>query len=61
MNIYSLLKIYAKIKNPRFRAMGMLLLHLLRRKYTCMFFDPVLGCNLKCKKSTILYYAVGIT
>lgn len=38
-----------KIKNPRFRAMGMLLLHLLRRKYTCMSFDPVLGCNMKCR------------
>lgn len=49
MNLYSLLKIYTKIKNPRFRAMGMLLLHLLRRKYTCMSFDPVLGCNLKCR------------
>lgn len=49
MNLYSLLKIYTKIKNPRFRAMGMLLLHLLRRKYTCMFLDPVLGCNLKCR------------
>lgn len=49
MNLYSLLKIYTKIKNHRFRAMGMLLLHLLRRKYTCMSFDPVLGCNLKCR------------
>lgn len=28
MNLYSLLKIYKKIRNPRFRAMGMLLLHL---------------------------------
>lgn len=49
MNLYSLLKIYKKIRNPRFRAMGMLLLHLLRRKYTCLYFDPVLGCNLKCR------------
>lgn len=43
MNLYSLLKIYTKIKNPRFRAMGMLLLHLLRRSTHVCLLIPFWG------------------
>lgn len=49
MNIYSLLKLYTRIKSRRVKALGLLTLHLLHRRYTCMFLDPVLGCNLRCR------------
>lgn len=49
MNIYKLLNIYTHIKSHRLRALGILAMHLLRRRYTCMFFDPVLACNLRCR------------
>ena len=49
MNIYSLLSIYTKIKSTRIKALGLLTMHLLHRRYTCLFFDPVLACNLRCR------------
>lgn len=49
MNIYKILKLYSKINSSRLRAAGLLAMHLLHRRYTCLFFDPVLGCNLRCQ------------
>lgn len=49
MNIYSLIKWYRRIENPRIRLLGILALHLTKRRYLNMAFDPVLACNLRCK------------
>ena len=49
MNIYRLLNIYTHIKNHRVRALAILAMHLLHRRYTCLFLDPALGCNLRCQ------------
>lgn len=49
MNIYRLLNIYTKIKSTRIKALGLLTMHLLHWRYTCLFFDPILACNLRCR------------
>lgn len=49
MNIYRLLSVYTRIKSTRVKALALLVLHVLHRKYTCLFFDPVLSCNLRCR------------
>ena len=49
MNIYSLLKINRFVQNPMLKGMGIWLLHVLRRRYLVIFFDPVLACNLRCR------------
>ena len=49
MNIYRLLKVYTRCKNLRLKAMGLLCLHLLHIRYTSLYLDPVLGCNIRCK------------
>lgn len=49
MNIYTLLKLYRKVKSPRIKLLGILALHLFGRRYINVFLDPVRGCNLRCK------------
>lgn len=49
MNIYRLLNIYTRIRSHRLRALGILAMHLLHKRYTCMFLDPVIACNLRCQ------------
>lgn len=49
MNIYGLLKLYRRIDSPRLKLLGLAVLHLLHRRYSCLFFDPVLACNLRCR------------
>jgi len=49
MNIYSLLKINRFINNPMIKNLGIWLLHVLNKPYLVVFFDPVLGCNLRCR------------
>lgn len=49
MNIYTLLKIYRRIKSPRLKLLGILALHLSGRRYINVFLDPVRGCNLRCQ------------
>lgn len=49
MNIYSLIRLYRRINSPRLKLLGILTLHLLRRRYLNMVIDPVLGCNLRCR------------
>lgn len=48
-NIYNLLKLYRRIESPRVKLLGLIALHLLRRRYSCLFFDPALACNLRCR------------
>ncbi len=47
--IYKLLKYNNLIKNYRIKSFGIYLLHLLRRRYLAIFFDPSLSCNLRCQ------------
>lgn len=54
MNIYQLLKLNRFIKSPIIKNMGIWLLHVLNKRYMVVFFDPVLGCNLRCK---MCYYS----
>ena len=49
ISLYSLLKDNWLIKNHRIKLLGLLLAHLLRLRHFCVFFDPICGCNLKCK------------
>lgn len=49
MNIYHLLKIYQRIKNPRIKLLGILLLHVTKRRYVSLYIDPVMACNLQCQ------------
>jgi len=49
MNIYRLLKVYQRIRSPRVKLMGILLLHITRRRYINLYLDPVMACNLRCR------------
>lgn len=49
MNTYQLLKFYKRIRDPRVKAVGLLGLHLLHRRYVHFFLDPVLSCNFRCR------------
>lgn len=49
MNYYKLLKINNFIKNPRLKFLGLLVFHLLKKRYISVQFDPVNACNLRCK------------
>ena len=49
MNIYSLLKYYRRIKSPRIKLLGILVLHVLRRRYLYISMDPSLSCNFRCR------------
>ncbi len=49
MNVYKLLKANRLIKSSRLKLAGILFLHTLRKRYFCVFFDPVLACNLQCQ------------
>ena len=49
INIYNLLKVYRRIDSPRIKLLGLIALHVLHKRYSCLFFDPVLACNLRCR------------
>ena len=49
MNIYSIIKWYHRIKGPRLKLLGILGLHVLRKRYLYIVLDPSLACNLKCR------------
>jgi molybdenum cofactor biosynthesis enzyme MoaA len=49
MKIYSLLKLYNKVKSTRLKLFGLYVLHVTGRRYMGVFFDPNLGCNLRCR------------
>lgn len=49
MNIYKLLKVYQKIKNPKVKLLGILALHITKRRYLSLNIDPALACNFRCR------------
>ena len=49
MNIYNLIKLNRLIKNFRLKFLGIYLLHISKRRYLAIHFDPVNACNLRCK------------
>lgn len=49
MNYYKLIKLNNLIKNPRLKILGILIFHLLKKRYISVQFDPVNACNLRCK------------
>lgn len=49
MNIYNLIRLYRKINNPRIKLLGLLTMHILRRRYLYIVMDPSLTCNLRCR------------
>ncbi|WP_279171579.1 radical SAM protein [Prevotella nigrescens] len=49
MNIYKLLNVYQRIKSPKVKLLGILALHIGKRRYLSINIDPVMSCNLRCK------------
>lgn len=49
MNIYKILKIYQKIKSPKVKLLGILALHITKRRYLNLNIDPALACNFRCR------------
>ena len=49
MNIYSVLRYYRSIKSPRLKLLGILMLHILHRRYLYISIDPSLHCNFRCR------------
>lgn len=48
MNIYNIIKWYRRINSPRLKLLGILALHLTRRRYLYFALDPSLSCNFRC-------------
>lgn len=48
MNYYNLLR-YALKVSPRLRILGIIVMHLLHRRYVILSVDPYNGCNYKCR------------
>lgn len=49
MHYYRLLKLNTLIKSTRLKLFGLFLLHLFKRRYLGVYFDPINACNLRCK------------
>lgn len=49
MNIYRLLHFYQRVKSPRIKLLGILVLHLCHQRYLSVNIDPALSCNFRCK------------
>jgi molybdenum cofactor biosynthesis enzyme MoaA len=48
-DIYKILRLGTRIRNGRIRLFGVWMLHMAGKRYTGIFFDPVLACNFRCK------------
>ncbi len=48
-DIYSLLRIFGRMRSRRLRLLCVYVLYLTRRRYLGLYFDPVQACNLRCK------------
>ena len=46
---YKLLNVYQRIKSPKVKLLGILALHIGKRRYLSINIDPVMSCNLRCK------------
>jgi MoaA/NifB/PqqE/SkfB family radical SAM enzyme len=49
MKIYTLLRIATLVRSERIKLFGIWILHVLGKRYTGIFLDPVFACNLRCK------------
>lgn len=49
MDVYRIIKWYRKIDSPRLKLLGILSLHVFRRRYLYIAIDPSLACNLRCR------------
>ena len=49
MNIYSIIRLYQRIKSPRLKLLAIMAMHVLRRRYLYAVIDPALSCNLRCR------------
>ena len=49
MNIYSIIRLYQRIKSPRLKLLAILSMHVMRRRYLYAVIDPALACNLRCR------------
>jgi molybdenum cofactor biosynthesis enzyme MoaA len=49
MKYYKLLKLNSLIKSNRIKLLGLYFLHVFKRRYLAVHFDPVNACNLRCK------------
>jgi molybdenum cofactor biosynthesis enzyme MoaA len=49
MKYYNLLKLNSILKNHRLKFLGLWGLHVLKKRYLAVNFDPVLSCNLRCR------------
>lgn len=49
MNYYKLLKLNTLITNPRLKLLGLYFLHILKKRYVAVHFDPINACNYRCK------------
>lgn len=49
MDIYRIIGWYRRIESPRLKLLGILGMHVLRRRYLNIALDPSLGCNLRCR------------
>lgn len=49
MNIYKAIRLLGKIKSKRLKLIGLLVMHLTKKRYVVVFLDPVMACNLRCR------------
>lgn len=49
MNLYKLIKVNQLIKSHHLKFFGIYLLHITKKRYLAIHFDPVNACNLRCK------------
>ena len=49
MNFYRLFKWYKRINSPRLKLLGVLVMHMARKRYLYISIDPALTCNLRCR------------
>ena len=48
-HLYKCLNLFSKVRSRRFKLFGILVLHLLKRRYVGIFIDPTLACNFRCR------------
>ena len=50
MNVYQILRVFTKIKSRRLKLLGILGAYKFSRPYIGVFLDPIVTCNLRCRK-----------
>ncbi|OAV70783.1 Molybdenum cofactor biosynthesis protein A [Bacteroidales bacterium Barb4] len=48
-NVYGILRLTTRIKSRRLKLFGIWLFHVLGKRYSGIFLDPVFACNFRCK------------